>query len=979
MPDRNVTSLAQTPDGYLWCGTYSGLARYDGEHFKVFGPANTPPLNEVQIQALHCDSEGRLWIGGSMGELVVHEDGRFRRVVEADGLPPHQAGLMNSMADGDFWVKGRSDGLYYRYRNGRFESVSSGERDFDVAGFVAGSDGLEWAVEAADRAMIRWTSAGAQLQSPIAPEGEPEKTLGGFFRLQSGELAVTSSHGIYAWQGLEWQLQTKFVSAVESQALEGVEDWEGNFWVTFAGVGLVCRQPIGGRKSVALPELAERPFLQALLLDADGNIWVSGSDGLYRIRRQVFRAQPDLAEVRNLAANAIIEDSCGTMWLLYRKGITRVRSGRWEYAPNPVAEADLCTGAPSQDGGVFLGYANHDTAEQYVEKVTADGSIQRLGQVPGYPRVILERRDGEVWVGTDMGLWRLQAGGCKRVPIPGEARDHKVLAMSEDRDGRMWVGAYGCGLFRQDKDGSWHRLTTTNDPGGDLIVALHRDNAGTLWAATDRGLARWKNGSWHAFSDMDGALPGCVRSVTSDRQGGLWLTSPFGVSRAERSELNALADGRDTLLSGSRFDRSDGLPSVSCPGNQPAMLRSEDGRIWVATATGIAVADPANWTRRRSRLGAPPVHVDVLLADDKPLFRTDARPRRIGSDAIVVPPGTHRLEFRYSAVNLSANRKSRFRYRLEGSDQEWVESGDARSVVLHSLSPGKYRFQVIAANNFGLWNRTGDAVPFTVEPHWWQTLWARIGAGVFALGLVGISRSVQLRRLHRERLRREEFSRRLIQSQEAERKRIAGELHDSLGQNLLVAKNQLYLAQEMTAGADARIQPKLQQVAESVEAALQEARMISRQLRPFQLERLGLTKAISAMIRQTSESTRLPIQLRIESVDALLPAESEVMVYRILQEALSNVVKHADASQVRIAVERRKQHIRMTVADDGRGFPADSLINGEDSSRGLGLTGFEERTRLLGGRFHCRTAPGQGTTLIFEIPLPGKENGEAKD
>lgn len=368
-------------------------------------------------------------------------------------------------------------------------------------------------------------------------------------------------------------------------------------------------------------------------------------------------------------------------------------------------------------------------------------------------------------------------------------------------------------------------------------------------------------------------------------------------------------------------------------------------------------------------MGDPPVHIESVLVDDRSVTAPGSGMRQDAAQSLMLPPNTSRVEFRYTAVNLTSNHKSRFRYRLEGFDKSWVNAGEQHAVAYHGLRPGEYRFQVTAANDYGEWNSPGASLAFTVLPRWWQTLWFRIGGGLIVVGSLWGSRTLKLRQLRRERTRREEFSRRLIQSQEAERKRIAGELHDSLGQNLLIAKNQLYLAEELAAHADERIQPKLKQVAYSVGAALDEARAISHQLRPFQLERLGLTKAIRSMIKQTSESTKLPVELHLDSVDALLPPESEVMLYRILQEALSNILKHAHASRVRVLIERVPVGIRMVIEDDGRGFDLDAMMHGERLPGGLGLTGFEERTSLLRGKYECQSMPGQGTTLTFEIPV----------
>ena len=457
------------------------------------------------------------------------------------------------------------------------------------------------------------------------------------------------------------------------------------------------------------------------------------------------------------------------------------------------------------------------------------------------------------------------------------------------------------------------------------------------------------------------------------------MATQFGVARAERRRLNALAAGQDVPLGSDWFDRSDGLPSVYCADQQDALRELSDGRIWVGTVRGAAVLDPKEWQARREQLNAPLVNIEAVLLDDKALFDAGTGSAGVETSRIVVPSGAHRLEFRYTAINLTDNRRCRFRYRLTDVDPQWFDAGEQRVAVYHRLPPGKYNFQVTAANKYGLWNSSGATVAFTVQPHWWQSLWFRVGLGMSVLGLLWGSRSIKLRQLRREQSRHEEFSRRLIESQEAERKRIAAELHDSLGQNLLIAKNQLYLVQEMTAKQDGPLQPKLKQVADSVDAALSEARAISHQLRPFQLERLGLTKAIRSMIKQAADSTKIPIQSQIESVDTLLPNESEVMLYRILQEALSNIIKHADASKVQITIGRQGRHIRMVVEDDGRGFDAAALLHTNNSTRGLGLTGFQERTKLLAGHFHCDSALGNGTTLTFEIPIPETKSGEAKN
>ena len=965
LPERYVTSLEQTLDGYLWCGSFSTLTRFDGERSKQFNPADTPESDGVQIQELRCDSKGRLWIGGSAGELVVYENRQFRRITEADGLPLNQAGGLWGDSDGDFWVKGRSNNKFYRYRSDRFEEVAPGVSGSDVDCFVADLTGLQWAVRRNDRTMIHCTSRGPESEPLTTPDGQSERTLGRFFRLQSDVLAVTSSHGVYALHDSGWKLEAMFTPTIPSQALDGVEDWDGNFWINFEGVGLVVCQPGGRTGLVSLPEMTKSSSIQALMLDMEGNVWVAGDDGVYRIRHDTFHPQPGLAETRNQIASAVVEDSGGAIWLLYSKGMARLKDGHWDYLPNRDSKLDLWTGASSHDGEIYLGYANQEDGED-VEKLTANGDRQRIGSARGYPRVILERRSGEIWTATDTGVWRLQKGRFERVPITGETGDYQVYAMIEDTESQVIVGAFRRGLFRQKKDGMWQRLAGSGDLGSTVIVALYFDEENTLWAATDRGLGRWKNGRWHAYSDAGGALPVWVRNVRSDKHGNLWLTSDVGVTRVERSVLNALADGKDLPLDSSWFDRSDGLPSSTCKVNQQSAIRASDGRIWIATTKGGTVADPSEWALRRHRRRAPQIKIEDMLVDDKTLLASGERTEESDSGRIVVPPGANRLEFHYTAINLTAIGRNRFRYRLDGVDKEWVDAGNQRSIVYHSLSPGDYRFRVTAANNYGRWNAAGDSLAFTIQPHWWQTRWFRVAAGITLLGLLWFGRSIMLYQLERQKVRREEFARQLIQSQEAERKRLAGDLHDDLGQELLIIKSRLDMSQlDSQLGTPSDF---TREMANAVKKVIHKMRALSHGLRPLQLERLGLSVCARSMVTEVSEATGIHMETQCDEVRGLLSPDVEIGLYRMLQEALNNVVKHSDASEVYVTLKLGAGSVILTVSDDGRGFEPERLAE-SDEAMSHGLEGMRERCRLIGGSLRVTASPGKGTLIQVEVPL----------
>jgi len=212
----------------------------------------------------------------------------------------------------------------------------------------------------------------------------------------------------------------------------------------------------------------------------------------------------------------------------------------------------------------------------------------------------------------------------------------------------------------------------------------------------------------------------------------------------------------------------------------------------------------------------------------------------------------------------------------------------------------------------------------------------------------------------------EAFSRKLIESQEAERKRLAGELHDTLGQSLSIIVNQADLLLSKPQDQE-RTTARVGEIAVTASEAIREVRELAYQLRPVELDRLGLTKALRAMAQKVAKSTAIPIDAEVEEIDDLFSGESEINLYRIVQESLSNIVKHSAATQAEVIIKRVSNSVSVTVNDNGKGFDA----AGSQNDSGFGLRGILERTRILGGRHTLESSPGLGTRLNIYIDVKG--------
>jgi signal transduction histidine kinase len=488
-------------------------------------------------------------------------------------------------------------------------------------------------------------------------------------------------------------------------------------------------------------------------------------------------------------------------------------------------------------------------------------------------------------------------------------------------------------------------------------VALYEDEERTLWVGTsDGGLARFKNGRFTRYTTRQGMFDDGVFQILEDKTGDLWMSSNRGIHRARKAELNEFAEGRRSSISAVAYGRSDGMLNPECNSSRwPAGVKTRDGRLWFPTQDGVAVIDPGAVSTNPK---PPPVVIESFLVErESQSFREEVR----------VPPGKSNIEIQYTGLSLVNSDRIRFKYRLAGAGDEWLEAGTRRSAYYQHLAPGRYTFTVLAANSDGLWNDVGASLAFTVLPAWHQTAWFRGLVGVVIVGgIVGIYR----RRIswhQAQHAAHQNFSRRLIASQEQERKRIAGELHDSLGQHLLVIKNRAAIGLNSNAAAGPE---HLNEISRAATHALEEVREISQNLRPYQLDRLGLTRALHGLVRKIGASSNVKCAADIAPVDGVFQPEAEINLYRIVQEGLNNILKHSGATEARIVLDRDERRVQLRVEDNGRGFNRDAAAGGSSQAGGMGLSGIAERVRILGGRLDIQSSPGAGTRLKIDLPLP---------
>jgi signal transduction histidine kinase len=377
--------------------------------------------------------------------------------------------------------------------------------------------------------------------------------------------------------------------------------------------------------------------------------------------------------------------------------------------------------------------------------------------------------------------------------------------------------------------------------------------------------------------------------------------------------------------------------------------------------------DPSGFRQNNVR---PSVRIESVVYLEAPQGgnRNNRATRHIAPfpETLVLPAGSRAIEIHYTAPSFTSPEKVRFQTSLDGQEVDWGDVGTRRIAYLDEMKPGHHVFRVRAANEDGLWSDSSATLMFSVLPLFWQTKWfqALIIAGIFGLGLLWAYQYKVA--LERKQASQEAFTRQLIESQEQERNRVASELHDGLGQDLLVMKNRLRMLAE---GASPEVSGQLLEISSSTSQAISEVRKISHALRPTALEQVGLTKGIEWMVEQIAQTSAAKYSTELENIDGLLSAGMEINLYRILQEALNNVMKHSQATEVIVELRKQPKAILASVFDNGRGFDVEHMGRKGQLPHGFGFSSMKERSNVLGGQLEFRSAEGKGTRLTLIVPF----------
>jgi len=945
LPQNIITAIQQTPEGYLWVATFDGLTRFDGVRFTVFNKSITSGLSSNRFTCLYQDAQGDLWAGTEVGVITRYHQGQFITYSTEQGLPKSYVYGLTGDPEGHLWALSGNRVRAWEPATGRFV-----ERD--ALPFSGNSGRLGWNDEGGfwrvDQTGLHLFAKGAwehvalprevdgQIKQ-VAKEGDGAIWLMAeneqIFRLKDGKLTT-------------FQPQNK-----ERRAALPLTEWRdrgGKIWE------MEVVRNLSRKLTIPSSGQAETIVLNTLYEDRDRNLWL-GTDGqgLYHIRKQTVTTFSQEEGLIHRNVYPVYEDRAGTIWVgAWEGGLSQIKGGK---IANFTTRDGLSGGAVTalcEDRAGRLWIATH-TDLQIFEQGRFTSVKEKFTPGPPAVNAIYQDRTGAMWFSTDHGLIRQHDGQSQRYTMQDGLPGESVRVTIDAVEGGVWIGCYG-GLMRW-QNGKSTTWTDKDGLPGNAVRALYEDPGGVLWIGTyDSGLARFKNGKFTRYTTREGLFNDGVFQILEDGYGNLWMSCNRGIYRVRKQELNEFAAGQRREITSIAFGRNDGMLNVECNGGlSPAGVRSRDGRLWFPTQDGVAMIDPAAVTTNQQ---PPPVLIEAVLLDRAPIaFRDEVR----------IQPGQGNLEIQYTALSFANAAYLRFKYRIEGLDHDWVDAGTRRAAFFSYLPPGGYTFKVIAANSDGVWNTEGKSLRITVLPPFYRTWWFLTLAVLSAAGAILTVFQYRITQLERRQAAQQSFARQLLESQEQERRRIAVELHDSLGQNLLVIKNRALL--NALTHPDEQAQTQFNEFSDAVSQTLEEVRTISHDLRPPHLDQLGLRTALVAMIEQVAASSPIRFTQELDECDGRFAPGDDITLYRIVQECLNNILKHSGATDALVRLRVDDHRAMLTIRDNGCGFATENRTH-----VGLGLQGIEERARILGGTPTIDSTPGQGTTVTVRIELKDK-------
>jgi signal transduction histidine kinase/ligand-binding sensor domain-containing protein len=1014
LTEASVTDVAQTPEGYLWVGTLFGsVLRFDGTRFVRFNSANTPEFSlKWGGPWLMVDQGGTLWISMHDGGITTwdkhgfrsvfistnspnrmlwsapgrvifeYDDGRllagqkaheqwsWQTVTLPDISPP---GQQCADAEGRIWyLQGENKIGIWNGMGARTLTLAAGLEGQTVKVLVADAQGRIWI--GTDQTLAVWQTNHFEMMTPT--NGEDVLDVKRIVPSGGGSLWVEANGRMRRCAGRQWLAESggwnhELGTRESMRFLRG--DKEGGLWSGAGDLGLIHVAPDGSYRRLTTKDGLPSNAIGFAFEDRDGDIW-TGYDrgGLVQVRPRLFRNIGMEQGLGDSLIDTASEDAQGVVWIGTHSGLV----GRYENGvctnltlPGHLHPQNSCVAA-APGGRLWIGAGR---AGLLLGGAGEMRQIATMTQLQGYPRLLLPGPGDRLWVGTLLSIIQV-ADPALTVEYTAQSVDEHPTALAA-ADGTVWAGTLG-GLLLHWDGRQFVPLVPPDQSSLGRIWALLGGTNGDVWAGTEEGgLLHWSHGRFYRYTMKNGLPSDSIVQMLSDAQGNLWLVTRAGIVRISAAALAQFEHGERNEVPVSIYGKADGLLTIGSANTyQPNCWRGRDGTLFFAMANSVAMVRPGEV---RINPLPPAVTLEEMRADDKRVWpenigaiqtaseSPDARPD--ATPEVRVGPGRSDLEFDYTGLSLGSPSHVRFKYRLEGLESGWNPGGMERKAIYRHVPPGRYVFRVLACNSDSVWSGHSALLTVTVSPFFYQTVWFQGGAGLLAVTGLSLTVAITMRRRMHRRLEQLERQHEL----ERERARIAQDLHDDLGAGLTeigLLGGLLQDPSRFPAGKQEALDRIVRRCHDLV-MALDEIVWAVNPRNDY-LNSLGgyLCRYAQGFLEPTAIRCRL--EMCEAEPDHPLNSEQRHNIFLAFKEALTNVVRHSGATEVRVKIFAGEGgRLCIDIEDNGRGLPA-AVEEGAD-----GLNNLRQRMAQIGGQCEIDSRPAGGVSIHLRLPLAARRQG----
>ncbi|MBB5059317.1 signal transduction histidine kinase/ligand-binding sensor domain-containing protein [Granulicella aggregans] len=937
-----VNSIAAAQDGTLWLATRGGLYRFDGLHFTAYiPPAGEPSLPSIEMRSVYMAPDGALWVAPWLKGLVRIKDGHVRVFDQNDGLSSDTVAQVLQAPDRAMWAL--SGGVLYKQKGDLWqEALPQSQQIGEVVHFFFDRAGTLWI---ATRNLIYFVAKGTSV---------PQKT-----------------------------------SEKGGSVSDFIEMADGSLWINALPPAAVIRRlSVPGHPS---PFPLSYPVeASGITLDPKGNLWVaSNRNGVQRVASDVIQLH-DRGSIRpnnpgvqkfdteaglsGLGVFTVFHDANGTIWAGTTRGLDRFRMPTLTKLPDTSIEGDVgITACPN--GTVWMGsgdflisvtgeaithYKKGELWGLYCDRNNTvwfnrggaivqlrDGKEQSIPVPdPNLPYCVVQLAGDAENLYADCalsGLWRRSNNRWTRIEAPGFPKESPIAIM-QDASGRVWAGFTGnrVGLV----DGASTKTYAVDSlPGlGNVQAILVTKDA--VFAGGVHGLAALRDDRFQSLLTADSDTVQGVSGLVEAHNGDIWLNGARGVFRIPAGELTRALHSGSYRMQSERFS-GDGLVGFAYQGYElPSAVIAPNGRIWIATSSTAVYVDPEKITA-----DTVPAITSIQGFTDNESPRYEAFPK--------IDPGTHTLRIRYFGAHLNAPERVTYRYRLDGQDPGWQEVGPRTEAVYTNLRPGAYTFHVAASNGENIWSEAPSPLKFEVLPAFYQRWWFLSLCIVALLLLIGIAFRMRFEYATTQMKRR-------LEERAQERMRIARDLHDTLLQGIqgliLCFHSDIEEVPE-----DLPARGMLEKTLDRAEDVIAEGRERVRSLRSEESTADDLPTALAQASALVPSKGAASIEFLVEGEPRSLRTIVYDEIYSIGREAISNALRHANATRIEVEISYGAMHLRLRCRDNGTGMTKQQLEAGSPAGH-WGITGMKERASRVGAKLDIWSTAGAGTEVEVNVP-----------